>query len=68
MNVVYLNSGPCLLLYIAKENCVDDFCKFLGTFSREEFSEMPGTYDYLFTHFKFAEFFIQIDFDMILMM
>ncbi|CAF3860635.1 unnamed protein product [Adineta steineri] len=35
--------GPCLLLYVAKENCVADFCEFLGPFSREEFSKMPGT-------------------------
>ncbi|CAF3547173.1 unnamed protein product [Rotaria sp. Silwood1] len=35
--------GPCLLLYVAKENCVADFCKLLGPFSREEFSKMPGT-------------------------
>ncbi|CAF3675555.1 unnamed protein product [Rotaria socialis] len=35
--------GPCLLLYIAKENCVSDFCELLGPFLREDFSKMPGT-------------------------
>ncbi|CAM4747562.1 unnamed protein product [Rotaria magnacalcarata] len=35
--------GPCLLLYIAKENCVSDFCEYLGPFLREDFSKMPGT-------------------------
>jgi len=36
--------GPCLLLYIVKENCVPDFCEYLGPFSREEFISMPGTF------------------------
>ncbi|UJR26523.1 hypothetical protein I4U23_007846 [Adineta vaga] len=36
-------AGPCLLLYVAKENCVSDFNEFLGPFSREEFSQIPGT-------------------------
>ncbi|CAF2736154.1 unnamed protein product [Rotaria sp. Silwood2] len=40
--------GPCLLLYVAKENCVADFCEILGPFSREEFSKMPGTLRYDF--------------------
>jgi hypothetical protein len=44
ISIVNFNSGPCVLLYIAKENCVSDFCEFLGPFSREEFSKMPGTY------------------------
>lgn len=35
--------GPSLLLYIAKEHCLGDFTKLLGPFSREEFSERPGT-------------------------
>jgi hypothetical protein len=46
-SIGYFNSGPCLLLYVAKENCVADFCEFLGPFSREEFINMPGTYVYL---------------------
>jgi len=29
---------------VAKENCVAEFVEFLGPFSREEFSSMPGTY------------------------
>ncbi|CAF0913540.1 unnamed protein product [Rotaria sordida] len=35
--------GSCLLLYLAKENCVADFCELLGPFSRKEFSKIPGT-------------------------
>jgi hypothetical protein len=44
MYLVNLNSGPCLLLYVAKENCVGKFVELLGPFSREEFRNMPGTY------------------------
>ena len=32
-----------MLLYIAKEHCLDDFAKLLGPFSREQFSNRPGT-------------------------
>ena len=37
--------GSSLLLYLAKENCQAEFLEFLGPFSREEYGDLPGTYD-----------------------
>ncbi len=52
---------------MAKENCVADFVEFLGPFSREEFSSMPGTYVDCSRKKKLVSNFVALDFDMILM-